>query len=92
MASKDLAGDLSDTHKQENSRAAISPCCSARRGWNVRPQPSCESREGTTGEREREERGSKGEEEGREGGTEGRRGGELLRILKDLIYVKHSSQ
>ena len=45
-----------------------------------------------TGEREREERGSKGEEEGREEGTEGRRGGELLRILNDLIYVKQSSQ
>lgn len=29
----------------------------------------------TTGEREREERGSKGEEEGREGGREGRREG-----------------
>lgn len=43
----------------------------------------------TTGEREREERGSKGEEEGREGGREGRRAGG---ILKDLIYIKHSSQ
>ena len=70
MASKDLAGDLSDTHKQENSRAAISPCCSARRGWNVRPQPSCESREGNDWGK-----GERGEREQRGGGRKGRRDG-----------------
>lgn len=46
-------------------------------------------------EKEREERGKERKEEGREEGREGRREGEgreLLRILKDLIYIKHSSQ
>ena len=45
--------------------------------------------------KEREDRGKEGKEEGREEGREGRREGEgreLLRILKDLIYIKHSSQ
>lgn len=57
----------------------------------MQPQPSFEREKKETIRKKERGKREGGKEEGREGRREGK-GRELLRILKDLIHIKHSSQ